>query len=130
MKSHFHAAAGVVLAAIATVVSAQAAPQTTPPALSHDEAVEAATYLARQKAFAAECPFSERAKVALNRLDTVMRPALRLAPDELAALEAKTGAASRELVEAPNVKRMACPILEAALLRQATGEPSPLPPAK
>lgn len=126
MKSRFHAAAGVILAALATVASAQA----TPPALSHDAAVEAATYLARQKAFAAECPFSERAKVALNRLDTVMRPALGLAPDELAALEAKTGAASRELVKAPNVKRMACPILEAALLRQATGEPSPLPPAK
>lgn len=124
MKKLSRSFAGLALA-LAAVSSAQTAEK---PVFSHDKAVEAATYLVRQKTFAAECPFSDAAKATLERLHATALPLLGLTPDELKTIEADTQVSALELIKGPNVKAITCPLLEAALRRQ-TGQ-GPLAPTK
>lgn len=115
MKNFSRSLAGLAIALAATTSFAQTSPSTMFP---HDKAVEAATYLARQKIYAAKCPFSDRAKAALDRLQAMATPVLGLTPSELTAIDTDTHAAALELIKEPRVKRITCPILEAALRRQ------------
>lgn len=116
MKNFFRSLAVATLALAATPSFAQATPK---PKLPHDKAVEIGTYLARQKAFAAECPYSESVKATLDRLESMALPVIGLPTEELDAFKLDAQASARQMLKEPKVKEMTCPILEAALRRQA-----------
>lgn len=125
MKNLTRSLASLALALASTVAFAQTAEK---PVFSHDKAVEAATYLARQKTFAVECPFSDSSKATIERLHAVALPLLGLTSDELKTIDADAQASARELIQGDSVKDISCPLLEAALRRQ-TGQ-GPLAPTK
>lgn len=131
MKKLTRSIAAAMASLAAGACFAQAAPTTTP-VFTHDKAVEAATYLARQKAFAGECPFSDVAKASLDRLETFTLPALGLTPEELGSIGKEARTAALELIKEPTVKKITCPIIEAALRRQTEPTPQKLmaPPKK
>ena len=115
MKNISRSLAGLALVLATSTALAQTAPA---PVFPHDKAVESATYLARQKAFATGCPFSASTKAALDRLDTMAMPVLGLTPDELKTINTDAQAAALELLKGDKVKDMACPLMESALIRQ------------
>lgn len=106
MKNLSRSLAGLALALAAAVSSAQPAEK---PVFSHDKAVEAATYLARQQTFATECPFSDGTKATLERLHAMALPLLGLTPDELKVIDTDTHASALELIKGDNVKEITCP---------------------
>lgn len=125
MKTFLPTMAGLTFALAASTAVAQ---PVAAPAFTHEKAVEAATYLARQKAFSEECPFSAPAKTALERLERLALPALGLTQPELDAIGTDAKAAALELIKEPQVKRITCPILDAALRRQTDQPGVPTPP--
>jgi hypothetical protein len=113
------------IAVMLTVTSFGAMAQTAQkPVFSHEKAVDAATYLARQKTFASECPFTDVNKEVLGRLEATTLPALGLTATELAKIAADARAASLELIKEPIVKDLSCPLLEAAFRRQTVQMPA------
>lgn len=127
MKNLSRSLAGLALA-LALAAAVSSAQPAEKPVFSHDKAVEAATYLARQQTFATECPFSDGTKATLERLHAMALPLLGLTPDELKVIDTDTHASALELIKGDNVKEITCPLLEAALRRQ-TGQ-GPFAPAK